>query len=140
MESPIEACSLSDDCPSSEGSDTEQEYAYSLFDDYKSIDTSRVYEYMKSEFGFDYNALGSGTLHRVALINYLETIKNDGGNVLEAYKEVVRDPQIILGDFEKFIKPPFYNEKLIWGFMESSDEEDNDEVILKKSVNVPERP
>lgn len=135
MESPLESCSFSDEWPS-EGTETEQEYAYSLFDDYKSTDASKVYEHMKSEFGFDYNLLGSGTLHRAALVNYLEGVKRDGGDVLESYKKVVEDPQIILGDFEQFIKPPFYNEKLIWGFLESSEEDnDGDDEILEKRVN-----
>ncbi|ORM41158.1 Protein arginine N-methyltransferase 8 [Babesia sp. Xinjiang] len=103
--------------------------ARSLFDDFVSPFASEVYRHMSSNFGFDHTVLGKGTLHRVALVTYLEREKAKGTDVLAAYRRVCSDPSIVLDRFEEYINPPFENEKLIWDFMESSDDEGDEELL-----------
>ncbi|KAK2196951.1 Zinc finger C2H2 superfamily [Babesia duncani] len=103
-----------------------EDIAYSLFDDYQSPVAADVYNHMKEKYGFDHKLLGNSTLHRIALVNYLENIKKKGEDVLDCYRRVETDPSIIMNTFEEAIKPPFSNEKLIWGFMEENESEADD--------------
>ncbi|GIX61887.1 histone arginine methyltransferase PRMT3 [Babesia caballi] len=122
----------SDSCSS--GSELEETWegegvARSLFDDFSSPFAEQVYRHMASKFGFDHGALGKGTLHRIALVTYLEREKAKGADVLACYQRVRADPSIVLSRLEEFINPPFENEKLLWDFMESSDEEGDEGVL-----------
>ncbi|CDR96501.1 PROTEIN ARGININE N-METHYLTRANSFERASE, putative [Babesia bigemina] len=124
----------SDSCSS--GSELEETWegegvATSLFDDFSSPFASQVYRHMESKFGFDHRILGKGTLHRVALVTYLEREKAKGADVLDCYQRIRSDPSIVLNRMEEFIKPPFENEKLLWDFMESSDEEGDEDLLSK---------
>lgn len=108
--------------------------AYSLFDDFKATNTSLVYDHMIEKYGFDPTILGKGVLHRIALINYLSKAKQDGKNVLQCYKSLMQDPNIVLDDLEHNIKGPLINEKLIWDYMEESEDEDHDDAIIKQYI------
>ncbi|KAK1933223.1 hypothetical protein X943_002768 [Babesia divergens] len=124
--------SSEDSCSS--GSEIEETWegeglAYSLFDDFSSPFASHVYRHMESKFGFDYSVLGKGTLHRIALITYLERERANGADVLECYKKLCSNPSIVMDKFEAYINPPFKNEKLLWDFMESSDEEADESLM-----------
>ncbi|XP_954249.1 uncharacterized protein TA20450 [Theileria annulata] len=109
--------------------DNSEEMAYSLFDDFKSTDATEVYEHMEKKFNFKYNLLGNTTLHRIVLIKYLQDKKDNNENVLEYYNKLKKDPNIVLNNFEEYIKSPVNNQKLIWGFMESSDSEAEDSIL-----------
>ncbi|GFE52901.1 histone arginine methyltransferase PRMT3 [Babesia ovis] len=126
--------SMDSDDSCSSGSELEETWegegiARSLFDDFASPFAVEVYRHMQKNFGFDHSVLGKGTLHRVALVTYLEREKTKGADTLEAYRRVCANPSIVLERFEEYINPPFENEKLIWDFMESSDEEGDDPLL-----------
>lgn len=108
--------------------------AHSLFDDFTSPFASQVYKHMASRYGFDYKALGKGTLHRIALITYIEREKAKGVDALECYMNARSNPSIVLDRLEEYINPPFENEKLLWDFMESSDEE-GDECLIRRHIH-----
>ncbi|GBE59440.1 histone arginine methyltransferase PRMT3 [Babesia ovata] len=127
----------SDSCSS--GSELEETWegegvARSLFDDFSSPFAAQVYRHMATKFGFDHRILGKGALHRVALVTYLQREKAKGADVLGCYQRIRSDPSIVLNRLEEFIRPPFDNEKLLWDFMESSDEE-GDEGLLSKHLS-----
>ncbi|BAM39022.1 uncharacterized protein TOT_010001267 [Theileria orientalis strain Shintoku] len=127
-----------DSCYELAGSE-DGEFAYSLFDDFKSTDAFEVYDYMEQKYGFKYNLLGTSTLHRVALLKYLQEKKDANKDVLEAYNTLKNNKNLVLDNFENYVKPPFKNEKLIWGFMESSDSEAEGSVLSNYVPNYPKK-